>query len=63
MEKLETAETSILKCLKTPYRGFHVTVKTNEDKVYKIWTLAFNEESKATPILRIHGLGMGNRIF
>ena len=56
-DKLEQAESAILKDFKTPYRGFFVNIERSDGKTYKIWTLAFNEESKEIPLLRIHGLG------
>ncbi|CAO1360131.1 unnamed protein product [Diamesa serratosioi] len=55
-EKLEEAETAMLKCVQTPYRGFYADVQCSDGKLYKIWTLVFNESSVEIPLLRIHGL-------
>ena len=56
IEKLEEAETAMLKCLQTPYRGFYADIESSDGKMYKIWTLAFNETSLEIPLVRIHGL-------
>lgn len=55
-EKLEEAETAMLSCLQTPYRGFYANVESGDGKIYKIWTLVFNESSEEIPLVRIHGL-------
>lgn len=57
--KLEEAEKSILKHVKTPYRAFYVEMESNNGKRDKIWTVAFNEQSQETSILLVHGLGAG----
>ena len=61
-EKLEEAESAMLACLQTPYRGFYANVELDDGKVYKIWTLVFNETSEETPIVRIHGLLGGKKL-
>ncbi|CAO1317864.1 unnamed protein product [Diamesa hyperborea] len=55
-EKLDEAETAMLACLKTPYRGFYANVESIDGKVNRIWTLVFNETSDAIPLVRMHGL-------
>lgn len=61
-EKLNEAETAMLACLKTPYRGFYANIESADGKVHKIWTLAFNETSTEIPLVRMHGLLGGEKL-
>ncbi|XP_051171116.1 (Lyso)-N-acylphosphatidylethanolamine lipase isoform X2 [Leptopilina boulardi] len=56
---LRTVEKKILSYLKTAYRGWYVDIGPVVGPADKIWTISLNEESLATPIVLLHGLGAG----
>jgi abhydrolase domain-containing protein 4 len=61
--KHRSAEKKILSYLKTPCRGWYVDLGSCVGQEDKIWTLSFNNDSKATPLLLVHGFGMGAALW
>lgn len=45
--------------LKSTYRGWFVDIGPAVGPADKIWTVCFNQESKKTPLVLLHGLGSG----
>ena len=57
---LRSAEKTILRYIKTPYKGFYVDIGSSvSGDSDKIWTVALNETSQKTPLVLLHGLGSG----
>lgn len=56
---LRSAEKSILRFVKTPYKGFYIDIGSCVGDSDKIWTIALNETSPKTPLVLLHGLGAG----
>lgn len=45
--------------LKTAYKRFYVDIGSVVGQSDKIWTISLNEESPATPLVMLHGMGAG----
>ncbi|KAL0820611.1 hypothetical protein ABMA28_006452 [Loxostege sticticalis] len=58
-EMLRNIEKKILSCLKTAYKRFYVDIGSVVGQSDKIWTISLNEESPATPLVMLHGMGAG----
>jgi abhydrolase domain-containing protein 4 len=56
---LRSAEKSILRFIKTPYKGYYIDVGSSVGESDKIWTISMNEMSPKTPLVLLHGLGSG----
>ncbi|KAL1513211.1 hypothetical protein ABEB36_002649 [Hypothenemus hampei] len=56
---LRALEKTILRVVKTPYKGFYVDIGPVVGPADKIWTLSFNTDSPKTPLVLLHGLGAG----
>ena len=52
--KLDECETEMLKCLKTPFQRYYITLP---NKNAKVWTLATNQANaeRKVPIVWVHG--------
>ncbi|KAK9892127.1 hypothetical protein WA026_018327 [Henosepilachna vigintioctopunctata] len=55
---LKEMEYKILSSLKTPYKGFYVSIVLDGIEE-KIWTIALNTESSNTPLVLLHGFAAG----
>ncbi|XP_028167880.1 protein ABHD4 isoform X2 [Ostrinia furnacalis] len=58
-EMLRNIEKKILSCLKTAYKRFYVDIGSVVGQSDKIWTISLNDESPATPLVMLHGMGAG----
>ncbi|XP_028167879.1 1-acylglycerol-3-phosphate O-acyltransferase ABHD5 isoform X1 [Ostrinia furnacalis] len=56
---LRNIEKKILSCLKTAYKRFYVDIGSVVGQSDKIWTISLNDESPATPLVMLHGMGAG----